>query len=188
MPVASKEQFINAIAYLVRRLDENTGDKNFLRYAPGMDVQSPSWKKLEAIFLTSTNRMESLSNQSKRSQSRLVEQNDINRLHYPTIFQNEPDTDMTQPDNRQWAKQIKDKWMKKATDKPIHVEVDLLKSMLSNKQTTLFDPNQAENNVVVAVSDMVNADGILQMIEHANEPKTTWKTSLFEYRLRSLKT
>jgi RHH-type transcriptional regulator, proline utilization regulon repressor / proline dehydrogenase / delta 1-pyrroline-5-carboxylate dehydrogenase len=32
-PVAGKEQFINAIAYLIRRLDENTSEENFLRYS-----------------------------------------------------------------------------------------------------------------------------------------------------------
>ena len=32
-PEAKKEQFINAIAYLVRRLDENTADDNFLRHS-----------------------------------------------------------------------------------------------------------------------------------------------------------
>ena len=35
-PVAEKDQFINAIAYLIRRLDENTAPDNFLRYAPGL--------------------------------------------------------------------------------------------------------------------------------------------------------
>ncbi len=32
-PTAAKEQFTNAIAYLVRRLDENTGPNNFIRYS-----------------------------------------------------------------------------------------------------------------------------------------------------------
>jgi RHH-type proline utilization regulon transcriptional repressor/proline dehydrogenase/delta 1-pyrroline-5-carboxylate dehydrogenase len=33
-PVAGRDEFINAIAYLVRRLDENTAEENYLRYAP----------------------------------------------------------------------------------------------------------------------------------------------------------
>ena len=32
-PAATKEEFQNAVAYLVRRLDENTAPENFLRQA-----------------------------------------------------------------------------------------------------------------------------------------------------------
>ena len=35
-PTAAAEQFTNAIAYLVRRLDENTGPNNFIRYSFGL--------------------------------------------------------------------------------------------------------------------------------------------------------
>ena len=42
-PVAGKREFINAVAYLVRRLDENTAPENFLRYAPDLRVGSRQW-------------------------------------------------------------------------------------------------------------------------------------------------
>lgn len=45
-PVAGKVEFINAIAYLIRRLDENTAKEIFLRYAPGLQVNSPEWAML----------------------------------------------------------------------------------------------------------------------------------------------
>ncbi|WP_256200003.1 proline dehydrogenase family protein [Verrucomicrobium spinosum] len=32
-PACGKEQFVSAIGYLIRRLDENTGGENFLRHA-----------------------------------------------------------------------------------------------------------------------------------------------------------
>ena len=49
-PVATKEQFISAIAYLIRRLDENTGPENFLRYAADLAVGSKEWVFLERGF------------------------------------------------------------------------------------------------------------------------------------------
>jgi len=41
-PACRKENFINAIGYLIRRLDENTGPENFLRHAFKIEVDSPS--------------------------------------------------------------------------------------------------------------------------------------------------
>ena len=52
-PVAAKEQFINAIAYLIRRLDENTSPENFLRYAPHLTTDSEAWGFLKDRFLLS---------------------------------------------------------------------------------------------------------------------------------------
>jgi RHH-type proline utilization regulon transcriptional repressor/proline dehydrogenase/delta 1-pyrroline-5-carboxylate dehydrogenase len=46
-PTCRREDFIHAIGYLVRRLDENTGPDNFLRHAFRLQVGSPTgsgWK------------------------------------------------------------------------------------------------------------------------------------------------
>ena len=50
-PVTSQDQFISAIAYLVRRLDENTSPDNFLRHSFDIRVGSSEWKFLENQFL-----------------------------------------------------------------------------------------------------------------------------------------
>jgi len=42
-PVATKTDFQSAIAYLIRRLDENTGPDNFLRATFGLKPNSPEW-------------------------------------------------------------------------------------------------------------------------------------------------
>ena len=42
-PVVLKEDFHSAIAYLVRRLDENTSEENFLHDLFGMTPGSRSW-------------------------------------------------------------------------------------------------------------------------------------------------
>ena len=53
VPVAEKDQFLNAIAYLIRRLDENTGPKNFLRHLNHLTTQSHAWEFLIRHFLSS---------------------------------------------------------------------------------------------------------------------------------------
>ena len=52
-PACQQEDFTNAIGYLVRRLDENTGPDNFLRHAFNIEVGSDDWKKLEQQFIES---------------------------------------------------------------------------------------------------------------------------------------
>ncbi len=52
-PVCRKEDFVHAIGYLIRRLDENTGPDNFLRHAFKIRVGSPEWQRLEEGFVRS---------------------------------------------------------------------------------------------------------------------------------------
>ena len=46
-PACRREDFVHAIGYLIRRLDENTGPENFLRHAFRLAVDSDEWRALE---------------------------------------------------------------------------------------------------------------------------------------------
>ncbi len=52
-PVATRDQFINAIAYLIRRLDENTAEENFLRHSFNLKTDSKAWDFLKDQFVKS---------------------------------------------------------------------------------------------------------------------------------------
>lgn len=107
-PVCDDKHFNNAIAYLVRRLDENTGKDNFMRYAFDLSVDSPAWKAQEQIFLNAIKGVQSISNQSYRIQNRLKPP--FTEAAILESFFNEPDTDFIMPQNRQWAQDIKAKF------------------------------------------------------------------------------
>ncbi len=49
-PACRKEEFLNAIGYLIRRLDENTGPENFLRHAFKLTPEAAEWRALEHGF------------------------------------------------------------------------------------------------------------------------------------------
>jgi RHH-type proline utilization regulon transcriptional repressor/proline dehydrogenase/delta 1-pyrroline-5-carboxylate dehydrogenase len=83
-PACRQEEFINAIGYLVRRLDENTGPDNFLRYAFNLEVDSPVWRRLEEGFVESFARMETLSEQPRRWQDREKETSHSENLPAPS--------------------------------------------------------------------------------------------------------
>ena len=85
-PVASKEEFINAIAYLIRRLDENTAEENFLRHAPNLKTDSTAWVFLKDRFIASVDRMEVVGEKPHRNQDRCRE---INSAKLGTYYENE---------------------------------------------------------------------------------------------------
>lgn len=108
-PVCDKEHFNNAIAYLVRRLDENTSEDNFMRHFFNLEVNSPAWEAQKEIFLRSLDGVERLNNSTKRKQNRLEEPQNPN-LKAIGKFKNESDTDFILSANREWAKNIRQKY------------------------------------------------------------------------------
>ncbi len=114
-PVARKEEFINAIAYLIRRLDENTSPENFLRHASHLRTDSRAWRFLRARFEASVDRMDQITDAPHRIQDRTTETfpADIGTFHH-NQFYNEPDTDWSCPGNRRWAEEIRRQWENRA--------------------------------------------------------------------------
>jgi RHH-type proline utilization regulon transcriptional repressor/proline dehydrogenase/delta 1-pyrroline-5-carboxylate dehydrogenase len=104
-PACRKEEFLNAIGYLIRRLDENTGPENFLGHAFRLKVGSDDWQALERCFREAFTTP--ISNQPRRTQDRRTETFDEPRPERPwQELQNEPDTDWSLPQNSAWAESI----------------------------------------------------------------------------------
>jgi RHH-type proline utilization regulon transcriptional repressor/proline dehydrogenase/delta 1-pyrroline-5-carboxylate dehydrogenase len=120
-PACRKEDFLHAIGYLIRRLDENTGPENFLRHAFKLNVGSPDWEQLERGFREAF--ALDVSDASRRTQNRLTETFDAPRPEMDWLgpasrgadldpppqrppFTNEPDTDWSLPQNSQWAERM----------------------------------------------------------------------------------
>lgn len=109
-PVAAKQDFAYAIAYLIRRLDENTAPGNFLRYAFELEPGTPEWENQANLFLEACQKMTLVDHHPRRTQNR-----SIPPLKHDTVslFQNEPDTDWTLTQNRVWAEDIVKEWSQK---------------------------------------------------------------------------
>ena len=120
-PACKKENFINAIGYLIRRLDENTGPDNFLRHAFKIKVGTPEWQHLEKGFLDAFEIMPTLPDAPRRTQNRQLPPPETS----PAIergwqnFVNEPDTDFSLPANDEWAEQIIAQWKPLCTEIPL---------------------------------------------------------------------
>ena len=110
-PATKRADFIHAIGYLVRRLDENTGPDNFLAHSFRIEVGSEDWQELEQQFLASFLLIDTLSDGPRRTQDRRTEERrPVTPAPELATFGNEPDTDFALPQNVEWAKALIEEW------------------------------------------------------------------------------
>lgn len=122
-PACRKEDFIHAIGYLVRRLDENSGPDNFLRHAFKLQVGSDAWRRLEELFVQSFARLDRLPSSPRRTQDRRFPQTDPDAGPTWYQFRNEPPTDFALDCNVEWAKRIVETWSQVHSDSAYQVPV-----------------------------------------------------------------
>lgn len=90
-PVVAEKDFGSALAYLIRRLDENTAPGNFLSDMFALRPGSPAWERQQAAFLNGWKNRHRVSTQSRRATLSTAPESD---------FHNAVDTDWTQPSAR----------------------------------------------------------------------------------------
>ena len=136
-PEAQEKDFHSAMAYLIRRLDENSGAENFLRSFFEMQPGNNAWKEQEARFIASCNQIDTLPTTRKRSQHREY----IPLQHLETEpFKNEPDTDFSLPENRLWIQKRVTDWKLKA-----HATIPLViagEEIFSSQMEKGIDPSR----------------------------------------------
>ncbi len=182
-PIATKEQFISAIAYLIRRLDENTSEENFLRYSPSLKVNSKEWEFLKEQFIVSCEHKDKVGTKPHRTQNRLQEcRNEIFALRKGTFYEgeftNEPDTDWSLSANRKWAESIRDKWKKRAEDKPEEIPL-----MIGGKEISAdreirecFDSSQYHDKICIAGYALANEADVNQAVAVAKADTDGWRS------------
>ena len=182
-PVTSKDNFISAIAYLVRRLDENTSPDNFLRHSFDIRTGSEEWKFLEKQFLDSWKIKDAVSSAPRRQQNRAKEvfQENLGTFANP-IFRNEADTDWILPENRKWAAAIRQKWQptEKSKVKKIPLFIGNTEVKSKRKQQLFFDPSQPEMPPTFSVTLATKSD-LNKAVKIAKDDPNKWQeTTLLE--------
>jgi len=97
-PVVEPHEMQSAIAYLIRRLDENTAPENFLRHSFSLRANQGEWLRQEERFLVSITDADTPEPIRFRTQDRNTPQS----TDRGSEFQNEPDTDFGLAHNRAW--------------------------------------------------------------------------------------
>ncbi len=179
-PACEKAEFLNAIGYLLRRLDENTGPDNFLRHAFRLQVDSADWQQLENGFREAF--VTPVSDQPRRTQNRLTEKFDspLDEMRWDK-FRNEPDTDWALPQNSRWAEQIVAR-----TESPI-AEIPLVlagEEKRSGSTADCRDPSRP--GVVIAKYCQAGNDEIDAALSCAKKDPDGWRAMSVEERSRVL--
>ena len=176
-PVAAKEQFINAIGYLVRRLDENTSPENFLRYAPNLKTGTKEWELLREQFVEAFRHRERPQTTPHRIQNRLTETFPEELGTYcKGEFRNEPDTDWALASNRKWAESIRAKWKKGPEDTPMDIPAVIAGKELFEGRSLreCFDPSQFNDRVTIARYAMAGDEDVELAAVTAREDPDGW--------------
>ena len=185
-PATKKEDFINAIGYLFRRLDENTGPDNFLRHAFRLVPDSPEWKRLEAGFLESSRCREDVSNTPRRDQNRMAETGESPRPGSWNRFVNEPDTDFSLPVNREWAQGIIERWKPRHGDNKVEVPlvVDGREIFRDREMRHCLDPSRP--GLIVGRYRQANEEDVERAVACARNDADGWRRKPVEERSRIL--
>jgi RHH-type proline utilization regulon transcriptional repressor/proline dehydrogenase/delta 1-pyrroline-5-carboxylate dehydrogenase len=188
-PVATEKQFIHAIAYLIRRLDENTGSKNFLRHLNQLQTNKRSWNFLTNHFKSSIKQKRQSAALAHRNQNRLAEKfSEKTGTYFEGQFKNEPNTDWSLASNRKWADEIRKKWKKQPGDTPLKVPlvVDGQEIFENRRKREIKDPSCFNRKVVVARYAMANARDIEKAVTTAGNDPDGWRRKTHKQRHRIL--
>ncbi len=99
-PVVEKQDHDASIAYLSRRLDENSSPENFLKSLFDITPGSPAWKRESERFRASVRARHDVPTQTHRVQDRTVPRPPRSP---DGPFANSVDTDFTRVANREWV-------------------------------------------------------------------------------------
>jgi RHH-type proline utilization regulon transcriptional repressor/proline dehydrogenase/delta 1-pyrroline-5-carboxylate dehydrogenase len=168
-PVATKEDFQSAIAYLIRRLDENTGPENFLRYTFGLLPGTPEWDDQVVKFADSCHEVDSVVIGPRKRQNRF---DPAPLLPINSPFQNDPDTDFSLPINRKWAFECKERWKEKKID-PIPCVIGGREVHQNPARGQGFNPSNP--NVASYSYSLASWEEIDSAIRIAKEQEASWK-------------
>lgn len=178
-PVATKEEFQHAIAYLIRRLDENTGAENFLRHVFGLKPGTDAWENQTSLFSESCDGMDAVSMQPRRMQNR--------QIHPPLSeskapFDNEADTDFSLPQNRKWAEEIGRHW-KNHKHPPIPLVIGG-KELHDNEEGLGNDPNGHVKRFYIYTK--AHKHHIDEALKCAKNHEKSWAGTTVEHRSQLL--
>ena len=186
-PIATSETFTNAIAYLVRRFDENTAEQNYLRHSFGLRVPSEAWNTLLSGYDDSLERLSDLKTTPYREQNRNSEEFKTPVEPESYVFENESDTDFALKNNQIWAEKIAQKWKNISKEKALRVYGIIAgNEARSDVVKDIIDKSQYHENVLLAQCEMVRGDDLATAVEVAKEDRDRWSAKTLAQRTKIL--
>ncbi len=186
-PVTRGDQFTSAIAYLVRRLDENTGDENFLRYICNLKPGSNDWGYLKNQFNNSLQQIDNEAVQTFRIQDRSRPGTLLQKTFHDGLFTNEPDTDWALQANKDWANSIREKWQHSNNDVPEQIPLviagkEIVKQRNKRPCVDRSTATESQEPMCVAEYFLANKDDIAKAVDTAGKDPDGWRKKTTDER------
>ena len=173
-PVTRKDDFAAAVAYLVRRLDENTSDENYLKAAFEISKNPAKFAEQEERFINSIKERHTITTQSLRHVA-----------HAQVVgltFENEPNADPTEP---KFIKAINSALKKVRAIKDQEIPLVIAgKEIFTKEQEEGRDPS--DNGKVWYHYSVGSAKDVDKAIETAKKAQDKWAAKTIEERAEIL--
>ena len=178
-PVVRSKNFLNAISYLVRRLDENTGKDNFLSYTFNLQLDSPQWNFLAQQFSEAYQLKEKVRTTPFRTQDRTKAPVPVTDIEH---FHNEPDTDLDLPQNRQWALDVLKKWETTVHQKNFIIPVQVGDKEIITDSKKLYYDRSRNMDVCCCAGHLSSLEQVKAIIEVAEKDASGWRKTTVDRR------
>jgi len=182
-PVVKANHFLNAISYLVRRLDENTGKDNFLSYTFNLKLDSQHWNFLAEQFIEAYNMKDTIQTTPFRKQNRNEKTVPSEDIH---TFVNEPDTDLDLPQNRKWALDVLKKWETTVNEKKFIVPVQIGNREFFTENKKIYRDRSRNDEVAFCEANLSSMEQIEKIVEAAEKDFSRWRTTSLDRRNKIL--
>ncbi len=178
-PVVKDEHFLNAVSYLVRRLDENTGKENFLSYSFNLKPNTKEWDFLYNQFMDAYGMKDSMNTEATRTQNRNEEPKKVTAT---MSYESEPDTNFELPANREWVDKIINKWKKSATDTPERLHVYVGATQESSENSVKYSDHSQKESVTTFEMEQATLDQVKEIVNIASTDTSNWSSRSLDDR------
>lgn len=180
-PVVKDEHFLNAVSYLVRRMDENTAPDNFLTHSFNLKPGTDTWRFLEKQFEDAYRLKDEITHIPTRTQNRLKPYQPVPPQE---VMKNEPDTDFDLAQNQEWVRNIFARWKKSPNDTPEIIPLQIgAETVVCEKRHKYMDRCQ-DDEVCVCEMSQANSEQVKQIIDIAEKDPAGWRNTTLEERHR----
>ena len=171
-PTVLQKDFHTAMAYLVRRLDENTQKDNFLTHLFEIESEPLAFINQKSRFERSVIEADHLLCLPRRTQDRELER--VQPI--TTLFHNESDTDWSLPQNRFFLDHLIERWQKREFEIPNSIGSAIV---FTKTRVAGCDPSRPGHRWLTY--SLASQEDVERAIRYAKENSASWsKRSAYE--------
>jgi len=182
-PVVSANDFPSAIAYLVRRLDENTSEENFLHDLFGMTPGSRAWEIQKQRFLKAVSSRDEVQDHPNRLQDKNSDSYEQQAL---LDYHASLDTDWALPANQRWLqdciKNFKQQLESGLADVPMVINAEEIHTQFQGPGR---DPSQPEK--IAYRYSYAREEHVEKALQCAKDYQPVWQATSMQERGELLK-